>query len=194
MRRLKNKIRKIFGLKRKRDRLHNSISVGRHTYGVNKNIIAGASDDAPVVFGAFCSVGPDVSFFAKVDHPTDLVSTFPFKTLMIDPAKGNRDAVTKGGITVGNDVWVGARALIMSGVTIGDGAIIGAGAVVAKDIPAYAIVVGNPCKVIKYRFSEDKIKEFLDIKWWDWPDEKIHAEEEFFYGPVEDFLERHRGS
>ncbi|KKJ78523.1 hypothetical protein WH95_03460 [Kiloniella litopenaei] len=185
-------MRKLLGLKKRKDRLPNSVSVGRHTYGINKNMIAGASDDTPVVVGDFCSIGPDVSFLVKVDHPTNLVSTYPFKTKIFEPGKENLDAVTKGGIIIGNDVWIGARALILSGVTIGDGAIVGAGAVVSKDVPAYAIVVGNPSKVIKYRFSEEQIKELLDIKWWSWSDEKIRVQEDLFYGPVEKFLKHHR--
>jgi tetrahydrodipicolinate N-succinyltransferase len=77
-------------------------------------------------------------------------------------------AEAKGPIIIGNDVWFGADAKVMSGVTIGDGAIIGAGAVVAKNIPPYAIVAGNPAKIISFRFDDETIKRLLDIKWWNW--------------------------
>ncbi len=185
---LVKKVRKFLGLKRSRDRLPKTVMVGRHTYGVHRNMIAGASADAPVTFGSFCSIGPDVTVFAKVDHPINLVSTYPFKTMMLHPEQGNQDAVTKGGITIGHDVWIGARAMVMSGVTIGHGAIVGAGAVVAKDVPPYAVVVGNPGRIIRHRFDEDTIEQLLKLCWWDWPDEKIEEHEELFYGPIEDFL------
>ena len=76
-------------------------------------------------------------------------------------------------ITVGNDVWIGFEAVIMAGVTIGDGAVIGARALVTKDIPPYTIVGGVPAKPIKKRFSEKTIETLLQIRWWDWPKEKI---------------------
>ena len=81
---------------------------------------------------------------------------------------------TKGDVTVGNDVWIGYGATILSGVTIGDGAVIGTHAVVTKDVPPYAIVAGNPGKIVKYRFSEEIINKFLEIKWWDWDYEQIY--------------------
>ena len=76
-------------------------------------------------------------------------------------------------IVIGNDVWIGYEAVIMSGVTIGDGAIIGTRAVVTKDVPPYAIVGGSPARVLKKRFSDDIIDKLLKIKWWNWPVEKI---------------------
>ncbi len=79
----------------------------------------------------------------------------------------------KGDIVVGNDVWIGYEAVILSGVTIGDGAVIGARAVVTKDVPPYTIVGGVPAKPIKKRFSEENIKKLQSICWWDWPKEKI---------------------
>ena len=79
----------------------------------------------------------------------------------------------KGDINVGNDVWIGATSTIMSGITIGDGAIIGAGAIITKDVPPYAIVVGNPGKVVKYRFTEEQIELLLKISWWNWDEDKI---------------------
>ena len=74
---------------------------------------------------------------------------------------------------IGNDVWIGANAFIGSGVTIHDGAVIGAHAVVVKDVPPYAVCVGNPGRVVKYRFEPEIITALLKLRWWDWPDEKI---------------------
>jgi acetyltransferase-like isoleucine patch superfamily enzyme len=76
-------------------------------------------------------------------------------------------------IKIGNDVWIGAKSTIMSGVKIGNGAVIGATATVTKDVPPYAIVVGNPGKIVKYRFTEKQIDLLLQISWWNWDEEKI---------------------
>lgn len=74
---------------------------------------------------------------------------------------------------VGNDVWLGYRSVILAGVTIGDGAIVGAYSVVTKDVPPYTIVAGNPAKEIRRRFSDTEIERLLQLRWWDWPIEKI---------------------
>ena len=79
----------------------------------------------------------------------------------------------KGDIVIGNDVWIGYKAIILAGVEIGDGAIIGTRALVTKDVPAYSIVGGVPAKIIRKRFSEDIINELEILKWWDWPKQKI---------------------
>lgn len=79
----------------------------------------------------------------------------------------------KGDIVVGNDVWIGYEAVILAGVTIGDGAIIGARAVVTRDVPPYTIVGGVPAKPIRRRFPDETVTRLLDIRWWDWPVEKI---------------------
>jgi serine acetyltransferase len=92
---------------------------------------------------------------------------------------------------VGNDVWVGAGAIILSGVKIGNGAIVAAGAVVAKDVPLYSIVGGVPAKVIRMRLSEAQAAALQRIQWWNWPLEKVKANLEWFYGDVDAFIERH---
>ena len=79
----------------------------------------------------------------------------------------------KGDITIENDVWIGANSTIMSGIKIGNGAIVAAGSTVTKDVPSYAIVAGNPAKVVKYRFTEEQIEKLLSIAWWDWDEQKI---------------------
>ncbi len=164
------------------------VSVGRHTYGLSKRNFVQPHASAPISIGAFCSIGPEVLIFGRADHPTGLVSTYPFRTKLLAPDAGNADAVTKGPVRIGNDVWIGARAMILSGVTVGDGAIIGAGAVVARDVSAYGIVVGNPAVLLKYRFAPEIVSALLAIRWWDWPDEKIRAFEAEFYGPIEAFI------
>lgn len=182
------KIARVFGGKKSRDILPDYVSIGRGTYGVDRNTIQGLSADAPVSIGNFCSFGLEALIFSKADHALDRPSTFPLRTLLLHPQNGNQDAVSKGGVHIGHDVWVGARAMIMSGVTIGNGAVIGAGAVVAKDVPAYAVVVGNPGQVVKHRFSEQQIEALQSIAWWTWDDEKIRAFEPQFYGDIDDFI------
>lgn len=84
-------------------------------------------------------------------------------------------------ISIGNDVWIGVDCKIMSGVTIGDGAIIGTGSLVTKDVPPYAVVGGVPARIIKYRFPKDVIDLLLEIKWWNWDDETISENLDFFH-------------
>ncbi|WP_144186544.1 CatB-related O-acetyltransferase [Elioraea rosea] len=168
------------------------VEIGRHSYGLAPRNLVRPTARAPIRVGAFCSIGPDVLIFGEADHRTDLASTFPFRSRLLRPRHGNADAVTRGGVTIGNDVWIGARAIILSGVTVGDGAVIGAGAVVARDVPPYAVMVGNPARLIRHRFDEPTISALLNLCWWDWPDARIAAFEQAFYGPVEAFLEAAR--
>ncbi len=183
------RLRETLGL-RKAEGWPAHVSVGRHSYGLSKRNFVQPHAAAPITVGAFCSIGPEVMIFGRADHPTQLVSTYPFRTKLLKPDAGNADAVTKGPVQIGNDVWIGARAIILSGVTIGDGAIVAAGAVVARDVPAYGIVAGNPARLIKHRFAPEVIGALLEIRWWDWPDEKIRAYEAEFYGPIEAFIAR----
>jgi len=193
MSKLIRKLKRLLGGKRSRDILPAYVHIGRGTYGLDRNAFQGLSPDAPISIGNFCSFGFGVVIFSKTDHPLDLASTYPLRTMLLHPEQGDQDAVSKGGVTIGHDVWVGARAMILSGVSIGNGAVIGAGAVVAKDVPAYAIVVGNPAKVVKTRFSDEQIAALESICWWDWPDDKIRAMEQPFYGDIDAFIEAAKG-
>lgn len=112
------------------------------------------------------------------NHRYDTITTYPFKDISFswpEAANAVDDHSTKGDIIIGNDVWIGARANIMSGVTIGSGAIVATAAVVTKNVPPYAIVGGNPARVIKYRFSEEVIEQRLEIAWWVWPEDVIRT-------------------
>ncbi|MEK9971102.1 MAG: CatB-related O-acetyltransferase [Ferrovibrio sp.] len=168
------------------------VSVGRHTYGLSKRNFVQPHASAPISVGAFCSIGPEVLIFGRADHPTGLVSTYPFRTKLLHPDAGNADAITKGPVRIGNDVWIGARAMILSGVTVGDGVIIAAGAVVTRDVPPYGIMAGNPARLIKHRFAPEIVSALLDIRWWDWSDDKIRAFEGELYGPIEAFIAKTR--
>ena len=128
--------------------------------------------------GKFCSIACGTKFlFNSANHALDSLSTYPFP-LFFEEWNLEKEKVTeawdnRGDIVIGNDVWIGYEAVILSGVTIGDGAIIGTRAVVTKDVPPYTIVGGVPAKPIRKRFDEKVIKELLKIKWWDWTEEKI---------------------
>lgn len=152
---------------------HN-IDVGVYTYG--KPMVLDWGEGAKLKIGKFCSIADDVKIFLGGNHRADWVSTYPFSFLLDDwpeAAKVYGIPATKGDVIIGNDVWIGYGAIILSGLEIGDGAVIGAGAVVAKSVKPYAIVVGNPAREVKKRFDEKTIERLLTIKWWDWPIEKI---------------------
>lgn len=147
-------------------------SYGKGTYGTETKI-HNWGEGATLRIGAYCSIAKRVQFFLGGEHRTDWVTTFPFGE-MLDSAKDIQGHPrTKGDIIIGNDVWIGYEALIMSGVTIGDGAVIGARAVVTKDVPPYSIVAGNPAKVVRRRFGEQIIERLLSIKWWGWDEERL---------------------
>lgn len=136
-----------------------------------------------LVIGKFCQIAHGVRFItSSANHNMRGFSTYPFNNFMMSPTTTMDDikamfevSEKKGDTIIGNDVWFGMESVVMPGVTIGDGAIIGARAVVAKDVPPYTIVAGNPAQVIKSRFNEQTTKTLLDIKWWNWPLEKIEA-------------------
>lgn len=131
-----------------------------------------------LIIGKFCSIACGAKFiFNAANHTLGSQSTYPFPIFYnewgLDPANVTAAWDNKGDIVVGNDVWIGYEAVILSGVTIGDGAIIGARAVVTKDVPPYTIVAGVPAKPIRKRYDEQTIARLEQIRWWDWPEEKI---------------------
>lgn len=128
--------------------------------------------------GKFCSIACGAKFlFTSANHALRSLSTYPFPIFFDEwelDAKDIRSAWdNKGDIILGNDVWVGYEAVILSGVTIGDGAIIGTRAVVTKDVPPYTIVGGVPAKPLRRRFDDKTVERLLALRWWDWEEEKI---------------------
>jgi len=144
----------------------NSFSyVGRNSKIQNTNI------------GSFCSIANDV-FIGLGAHPTELFSTSPIFYRVVNTFKlqliiKDHKFSEYQSIEIGHDVWVGARAIVLDGVKISNGAIIAANAVVTKDVPPYAIVAGVPAKVIRYRFSSEKIEQLQKIQWWLWSLQEI---------------------
>lgn len=128
--------------------------------------------------GRFCSIacGAKISF-ASGNHTMRSLSTYPFPIFFEEwglDAKNIRDAWdNKGDIVIGNDVWIGYEAVILSGVTVGDGAVIGARAVVTKDVPPYSVVGGVPAKPIRKRFDDRTAETLRALRWWEWDEEKI---------------------
>lgn len=131
-----------------------------------------------LIIGKFCSIGCNARFlFNSANHTSSSLSTYPFPLFFEEWGLEKKDVTdswdNKGDIVIGNDVWIGYEAVIMAGVTIGDGAIIGTRAVVTKDVPPYTIVGGIPAKPIRKRCSEETITALLELRWWDWPEDKI---------------------
>jgi acetyltransferase-like isoleucine patch superfamily enzyme len=169
-----------------------SIEVGRGTYGTPR-VVTHPGDVARVSIGQFCSIAEEVIFMRGGNHHPDWVSTYTFRIKHgLDGAYEDGIPWSKGDITIGNDVWIGHGARVLSGVTIGDGAVIAAFGVVTKDVRPYAIVAGSPAVERKRRFIDEQIDALLQIAWWDWPIEKILAEvPRLCSGDIDGFLTAH---
>jgi virginiamycin A acetyltransferase len=162
-----------------------NVTVGRGTYIAQNSIILNTS------IGKFCSIGPNLVCGWGI-HPIDGISTSPvfystkkqagFTLSQYDKCEEQKQT------TIGNDVFIGMNVAILDGVNIGDGAVIGAGAVVSKDIPPYAIAVGSPIQIIKYRFPKETIDALVESKWWD-QDQAVLSEVEKNFFEVEKFLQ-----
>ena len=146
-------------------------SVGRCTYVGGESIIQNSD------IGRFCSIGPEVRIGLGV-HPTrEVVSCYPgfYSSKAGGPKRYHTDDRVEEfrRIVIGNDVWIGARAMICDGVTVGDGAVIAAGSVVTKSVAPYAIAGGVPAQPIRARATEEQVSILMQVRWWDWPDERI---------------------
>lgn len=137
------------------------VKVGRCTYGA-LHVYQWGNQDEFLEIGNYVSIADGVTFLTGGNHQYDGITTFPVKVKFLGHPK---EALTNGKIHVGDDVWIGHNVLILSGVHIGQGSIIGAGSVVTKDISPYSIVGGSPAKLIKFRFSDEIIKEMLKIRY-----------------------------
>ncbi|HEX3027054.1 MAG TPA: CatB-related O-acetyltransferase [Clostridia bacterium] len=136
--------------------------------------------------GKFCSLADKIKFMIAVNHDYESVTTgaCSFLNGVVRPFRLKQ----KNQIIIQNDVWIGSGATIMSGVTIHNGAVVAAGSHVVKDVPPYAIVGGNPAKIIKYRFNEDQIEKLLKISWWNWDIKKISDNKMFFLKNIDEFI------
>lgn len=148
--------------------------IGEYSYG--KPRVLHWQEQTKLKIGKYCSISDEVTIFLGGNHRADWVSTFPFAGyphLWPSTTGITEYNVSRGDVVIGNDVWIGYGAAIMSGVRIGDGAVIGAYALVTKNVAPYAIVGGNPTKEIRKRFDDETITKLLRLGWWNWSVEKV---------------------
>ena len=171
---------------------HN-VTVGRNVFGLPYIL---SSSYSHVIIGNYCAFGRNCTIIAEHSHLPSmkedecfLVSTYRiagppgWKQKKFLPEKNNF-------VIIGNDVWVGINTIILPGVKIGNGAVVGAGAVVTHNVPPYAIVAGNPAKILRYRYNEAQRAALLKIAWWNWSEEKVKNNADYFYGHVDDFIQK----
>src|SRR5262249_56002163 len=123
------------------------------------------NDASGLTIGKYCSVADGVTFILGGNHRTDTVTTFPLG-VAFEARIAEEDPYSRGDIAVGSDVWIAGNATILSGVTIGDGAVVGAGSVVIHDVPPYAMVFGNPARVVSKRFPDQIVAALEELRWW----------------------------
>lgn len=166
-----------------------NIKVGRYSYysgyyhghGFDDcaRFLSPDEDVDQLIIGSFCSIGSGAAFImaGNQGHRTDWISTFPFFWMseVAAFASAENGFLPSGDTVIGNDVWIGSEAVIMPGVKIGDGAVIGTRALVTRDVEPYAIIGGNPAKVIRKRFGDAEIAALLELRWWDWSDQDLRA-------------------
>ncbi len=170
------------------------IYIAEYSYLAGNCIIVDhAPADSPkgmLMVGRFSSIGSDSHFMLCADHNMNHVSTYPFDWPEAEGAPPG-SGIGKGNIVIGNDCWLGRASSIMAGITVGDGAVVATRAVVTKNVPPYAVVGGNPAKIIRYRFSPEIIDALLRIRWWYWDLKTIRENVKLIRSPdVEGFCRR----
>ena len=157
------------------------ITIGERSYIVSGSLETSNGNNDHVLIGKYASLSHRLTFMIGMNHDYRCITTYPQHIIEgacspdepAIPLNSPEDLINHHQIIIGNDVWIGADVTLMGGIRIGNGAVIGAGAVVAKDIPPYAIAVGNPVRIIKYRFDKNTIARLQRIKWWNWPQSDI---------------------
>ena len=196
------------------------VILGKHSYYARYLGVAAWLPGEKIIVGDYCSLADQVIIMTggnrRTDHaanyPVDILSLVPPRPgfvarppVGISPVVARRLGAIRAAIpmlvpgrsyrstrntTIGNDVWVGYGAMLLGGANVGDGAVIAAGSVVFTDVPPYAIVAGNPAKVVRSRFSPQIVERLLRIQWWRWPEDRIRANLDWFHRPISEFVER----
>ena len=152
------------------------MEIGRFTYGLEWLTVREWGEGASLTIGAFCSIAEGTQIFLGGNHRADWITTYPFGHIHQEQLGADAPAghpATNGPVVIGNCVWIGSNATIMSGVSISDGAIIAANATVTKDVGPYEIVGGNPAKLIRKRFDDLIIEKLLELEWWNMATEQV---------------------
>lgn len=151
--------------------------VGKYTYGVENVRTLTWGEGSTLSIGSFCSLAANIVVYLGGNHRVDWITTYPFghtSKNVFNRFNGVGHPKTNGNVIIGNDVWIGSNATIMSGVKIGDGAVIANNSHIVKNVEPYTIVGGNPGKLIKQRFDDNTIKKLLELKWWNFDDNTIN--------------------
>ncbi|WP_326498036.1 CatB-related O-acetyltransferase [Arthrobacter sp. FX8] len=161
------------------------VAIGTGSYGTPEVVTYAGDKSTRLLIGNYCSIASSATFLLGGNHPMDRASTFPIRLrLLLDDSAADGFPSSKGDIVLDHGVWVGHGALIVSGVTVGRGAVVAAGAVVTKDVAPYAIVGGNPARFIRYRFSEERIAEIEQSRWWILSEAEMTAKAEELNGRI----------
>ncbi len=161
------------------------VRIGKYSYGP-LTVYAWGTENEELKIGNFVSIARGVKFILGGNHRLDTISTYPFKKKFMGYKV---ESLSKGSIIVEDDVWIGMDSLILSNVRIGKGAVVGAGSVVSKDVPPYAIVAGNPARVVRYRFSEDLINKLISIDLVELLDDSfVRANIDLLYRPLDPII------
>ena len=171
--------RQVWNRLRNKRSLSPFLTVGEYTYGAQHLHVHSFDHLNRITVGKFCSIADGVHVFLGGNHRLDWVTTYPIAQQPdVEAFKGKRlgeSPRSNGDVTIGNDVWIGSHASIMSGITIGHGAVVAAFAHVVKDVAPYEVVGGNPARHLKFRFDDAVVESLTDIAWWNWPIEVLVA-------------------
>jgi acetyltransferase-like isoleucine patch superfamily enzyme len=195
------------------------VILGPHSYYARHLGVGSWFPGEKVIVGDYCSLADQVVIFTGGNRHTDHAANYPVDILSLNKPRPrtaaqmglgvprpilNRLSIIRAAIpllvsgrtylstentTIGNDVWVGYGAMILGGAKVGDGAVVAAGSVVFSDVPPYAVVAGNPARVVRSRFGPETVQKMLRIQWWYWPEDKIRLNLEWFHRPIKEFVD-----
>jgi acetyltransferase-like isoleucine patch superfamily enzyme len=169
--------------------------IGAWTYG--RPTVLDWGDGSTLKIGKYCSIADGVKILVGGEHNHEWITTYPFVEMWQESVRARNDlpdrsSRSKGDVTIENDVWIGADALVLSGVTISNGAVVGAGSIVTRDVPSYAVVAGCPARVLRIRFDKAVVASLEQIAWWEWSDDRVRdALPLLLSDRIDVFIDRH---